>query len=69
MREGELTVSQRNIARLKTQLKKARITHDRVAREANVTRTMVVHVLSGRAKSSKVIAAAERLLDEARRAA
>ena len=52
------------IARLKRQLKKARITHDRVAARAGVTRTMVVHVLAGRAKSQKVVAAARGLLAE-----
>jgi transcriptional regulator with XRE-family HTH domain len=45
-------------------LKRAGITQDRIAREANVTRPMVNHVLNERAKSRKVVAAAERLLQE-----
>lgn len=53
-----------NVARLKRQLKRARITHDVVAARAGVTRTMVVHVLAGRAVSAKVIAAAVGLLAE-----
>lgn len=53
-----------NVARLKRQLKRARITQDVVAARAGVTRTMVVHVLAGRAKSAKVVAAAIGLLAE-----
>lgn len=55
------------LARLKRQLKSARITHDRVAAEARVGRTLVVHVLAGRAKSANVIATAERLLADAKK--
>ena len=58
----------RMLLRLKRQLKKARITHDRVAGEANVTRTMVVHVFAGRTTSRNVLATAQRLLDEAKAA-
>jgi transcriptional regulator with XRE-family HTH domain len=57
-------VNARTIARLKRQLKRARITHERVAERAGVDRTMVVHVLSGRARSAKVVAAAYGLLAE-----
>jgi transcriptional regulator with XRE-family HTH domain len=57
-------VSHVNVARLKRQLKRSRITHDQVAARAGVTRTMVVHVLAGRAKSAKVVAAAVGLLAE-----
>jgi len=55
-------VSRTSLARLKRQLKSLGITQDRIADEANVTRPMVNHVLNGRAKSRKVIAACERLL-------
>jgi transcriptional regulator with XRE-family HTH domain len=56
----ELTVSQ--VALLKRRLKRLGISQDAVARESNVGRPMVNHVLNGRAKSRKVIAAAERLM-------
>jgi len=55
-------------ARLKIQLRRAHITHDRVAAEAHVSRTMIVHVLSGRFDSKNVIATAKRLLAEAKAA-
>lgn len=51
-----------NVARLKATLRKRHITHDQVAAEAGVTRTCVVHILSGRKKSANVVAAANRLL-------
>jgi transcriptional regulator with XRE-family HTH domain len=50
--------------RLKQQLKRARISQERIGDAAGVTRTMVNHVLNGRAKSQKVMAAIERLLAE-----
>lgn len=50
------------IPRLKQLLRKHRITHDQVAAEAGVTRTCVVHILSGRKKSANVVGAALRLL-------
>lgn len=56
------------LARFKRRLKRLGITQDAVAREANVTRPMVNHVLNGRAKSRKVMAAAERLMVERERA-
>lgn len=61
---GELTVSQRTIAKIKRQLKRAGISQDEVAVAADVTRTMVNHVVNGRAKSRKVIEAIDRLLHE-----
>jgi orotate phosphoribosyltransferase-like protein len=51
-----------NIAWFKRQLRNSGITQQDVADEAKVHRTMVNHVLNQRAKSRKVIAAAERLL-------
>jgi transcriptional regulator with XRE-family HTH domain len=52
-----------NIARfIKQRLQESGITQQDVADEAKVHRTMVNHVLNQRAKSRKVIAAAERLL-------
>lgn len=61
-------MSHRTLARLKKQLKAHRITHDRVAKAADVGRTLVVHVLAGRAKSQNVIDTAKRLLAEAEHA-
>lgn len=58
----ELTVSQRALGRLKRRLKRMGISQDAVADESNVSRPMVNHVLNGRAKSRKVIAACQRLL-------
>jgi hypothetical protein len=58
----EFTVSQQALGRLKRRLKRWGITQDSVADESNVSRPMVNHVLNGRAKSRKVIAACERLL-------
>ena len=43
-------------------MKRRGITQDRVADQANVTRTMGNHVLNGRAKSRKVMAAIDRLI-------
>lgn len=57
------------LARLKKQLKVHRITHDQVAQAANVGRTLVVHVLAGRAKSQNVVDTVKRLLAEARNGA
>jgi transcriptional regulator with XRE-family HTH domain len=51
-----------SLVRLKRQLQRHGITQDRIADEANVSRTMVNHVVNGRAKSRKVMAAIERLL-------
>jgi hypothetical protein len=48
-------------------MKRAGITQDDVAVEASVTRTHVNHVLAGRVTSAKVIEAALRLLEKARR--
>ena len=53
-----------NLERLKRQLKRHRITQDAIADEADVTRTMVNHVINGRAKSRKVMAVMVRLLAE-----
>lgn len=55
-------MSKQTLARLKRQLKRAGITQDHIAGEANVTRPMVNHVLNGRAKSQKVLAVIESLL-------
>jgi transcriptional regulator with XRE-family HTH domain len=55
-------VNKATLARLKRQLKAQGITQDRIADEANVTRPMVNHVINGRAKSRKVMAAIDRLL-------
>jgi len=49
---------------LKKELKSHGITHDQVATAANVGRTLVVHVLAGRAKSANVVATAKRLIAE-----
>jgi transcriptional regulator with XRE-family HTH domain len=57
-------VSHGTLARLKKQLKARGITHERVAEAAGVGRTLVVHVLAGRAKSANVVATAKRLLIE-----
>lgn len=50
-------------------MKRLGITQDRVAREANVTRFMVNHVVNGRAKSRKVMVVIERLIAERGQAA
>lgn len=55
-------MSHLRLSRLKRQLKRAGISHARVAVEAHVGRTLVTHVLAGRAKSKNVVATAERLL-------
>ena len=52
------------LAKLKGRLKAAGITHDEVATAASVGRTLVVHVLAGRAKSENVVQTIKRLLDE-----
>ena len=61
---SELTVNMRTIARLKRQLKKAGIRHQDVAARAIVDRTMVVKVLSGKAKSARVLTVAQEMLTE-----
>jgi transcriptional regulator with XRE-family HTH domain len=67
---GELTVSAtKTITKLKRQLKRAGISQERVALEANVTRTMVNHVVNGRARSRRVLFAIERLLERCAEAA
>lgn len=48
--------------RLKGALKRAGITQDRVAAEAGVGRTMVVHLLAGRCESARVVQIIKRLL-------
>lgn len=53
-RYSELTVKD-NLAHLKRQLKRHRITQERVAAVAGVDRTMVNKVVNGRAKSRKVV--------------
>lgn len=55
-------MSHDSLARLKRKLKRHGITQDEVAREAGVGRTLVVHVLAGRAKSANVVATVKRLL-------
>ncbi len=52
------------LARLKRRLKAHGITQDRIAVEADVDRTMVNHVLNGRARSRFVMEAIERLLKD-----
>lgn len=54
----------RSVPQLKRRLKRARITHDRVAEAASVHRTMVSKVLNGRAVSRPVVFVIERLLLE-----
>ena len=56
--------SPRTLLRLKRQLHRRRITQDQIAWEARVHRTMVNHVLNGRARSRHVMAAIETLLGE-----
>jgi transcriptional regulator with XRE-family HTH domain len=58
----EFTVSQQALGRLKRRLRRLGISQNQVAKEINVTRPMVNHVLNGRAKSRKVIAACQRLV-------
>ena len=53
------------LARLKDKAKRLGITHDRIAAEAKVGRTLVVHVLAGRSKSANVVSTIERLILEA----
>lgn len=59
-----ITVSHAYLTRLKRQAKKLQITHDRIAAEAGVGRTLVVHVFAGRAKSRNVVATVRRLIAE-----
>ncbi len=61
------------LTRLKRQAKQLGITHDVVAAEASKTskrgsvgRTLVVHVLAGRAKSANVVATIKRLIADAK---
>lgn len=58
-------MSHATLLRLKRQAKQHGITHDRIAAEAGVGRTLVVHVLAGRAKSANVVATVKRLIAEA----
>jgi CRP-like cAMP-binding protein len=53
-------------AALRRRLVEARITQQRVADEAGVSRFLVSHVLAGRAQSRNVVDAAERLLSHPR---
>lgn len=62
-------MSRDTLQRLKRQLKRVGITHERVAAEAGVGRTLVVHVLAGRAKSANVVATVKRLIAEAKNTA
>jgi hypothetical protein len=57
-------VSHVTLARLKSKSKRLRITNDRIADEAGVGRTLVVHVLAGRAKSANVVKTIKRLIAE-----
>lgn len=57
-------MSHATLARLKKQLKSRGITQDQVAQAAGVGRTLVVHVLAGRAKSQNVVDTVKRLLAE-----
>lgn len=54
------------LLRLKRQAKRLGITHDRIAAEAQVGRTLVVHVLAGRSKSQNVVATVKRLIAAAK---
>lgn len=58
------SLSQTTRNRMRTQLKRRGITHDRIAAEANVSRTCVVHVLAGRGKSQNVVNTIKRLIAE-----
>jgi transcriptional regulator with XRE-family HTH domain len=57
-------VSHRTLQRLRKELKKKGITHDVVADAAGVKRTLVTHLLAGRAKSQNVLDTIKRLLAE-----
>jgi len=61
-------VSKKNVARLKRELKRYRITHDAVAAACMppVHRTTVVRALLGDIKSANVTGTAERLVAEAK---
>ena len=52
------------LTRLKRQAKRLGITHDRIAAEAHVGRTLVVHVFAGRAKSKNVLRTVRRMIAE-----
>jgi len=52
----------KSLEALRTKLKARKITHDQVAAAAGVGRTLVVHVLAGRAKSQNVLDTVKRLL-------
>jgi len=54
----------KSLAALRTKLKARKITHDQIAAAAGVGRTLVVHVLAGRAKSQNVVDTMKRLLAE-----
>ena len=57
-------MNKKDIAKLKRALKRVGIRHDDVAAEAGVHRTMVVHVLAGRVKSSPVTGTALAMLSK-----
>ncbi len=57
-------MSHATLTRLKRDLKRRGITQTQVAEAAAVGRTLVVHVLAGRAKSQNVVNTAKRLLAE-----
>jgi hypothetical protein len=55
------------VAALKASCRHFRITHDRIAATAKVTRPMVVNVFAGRKRSRNVIETAQRLVARAER--
>jgi hypothetical protein len=55
-------VTHNTLSILKRQAKRYGITHDQIAETAHVGRTLVSHVLAGRAKSANVVATARRLI-------
>ena len=57
-------MNKKQIAQLQRKAKRFRVTHDAIAKEAGVTRPMVSHVFHYRAKSQKVLDAAERLISK-----
>ena len=48
-------MNKRTLARLKRRLRKRGYTQEQVAQAAGVTRTMVNHVINGRARSQRVL--------------
>jgi len=55
-------VTHATLSRLKRQARRYGITHDQIAEAARVGRTLVSHVLAGRAKSANVIGTTRRLI-------